>query len=71
MPKKQKLLMCPACGRKLLTITGNCSNVYIICEDCESSLLFNIEDNGCMKISLRPSDYSENALQPKTLTTTA
>ena len=61
MKSKQKMLMCQSTGKKQLAIAGSCKNVYMICEECQSSLLFNIEDDGCMKISLRPADYNSSA----------
>ena len=61
MKGKQKLLMCPSCGKQLLRIEGSCSKMYIICDECSASLLFNIDEDGCMRISVRPSDYNSGA----------
>ena len=49
MKGKQKPLMCPSCEKQLLRIEGNCSKMYMICDKCGISLLFNIDEDGCMK----------------------
>lgn len=44
---------CPSCG-KLLFEVKTCSGVIVICPQCQSSVKFDVEENGKMKVSLLP-----------------
>ncbi len=65
MAKKKKPLRCSHCGKLLLEVIGHCSSVQIICSECNSSLLVDIDEDGKQVVKLIP-DLSNRVGQVQT-----
>lgn len=53
MAKKQKQVICPVCGNKLMTVC-HCKDILLRCFQCGSSMLADVEEDGSMRLSIRP-----------------
>ena len=51
MYRKKRPVICPSCGVKILSLSGCCYDLSIICRKCQSLLRLNVDLNGNMMIS--------------------
>ena len=59
MAKKRNPLACPSCQTKLIESCCKCSGVIITCPHCGASILFDIDENGRMRLSYEPQACEE------------
>ena len=51
---KKIICRCPSCGEELLQVIGSCSGVFIVCSQCGASLKVDVENDGQIRLSLKP-----------------
>lgn len=51
---KKKILACPACQAKLLQDVTQGTGILMVCPNCGSTVLADIDDAGRMRLSVEP-----------------
>lgn len=51
---KKIMCRCPSCGEELFQFIGSCSGVFIVCSQCGASLKVDVENDGQIRLSLKP-----------------
>ena len=51
---KKIMCRCPSCGEELFQVIGSCSGVFIVCSQCGASLKVDVENDGQIRLSLKP-----------------
>ncbi len=54
MAKKNSSLACPSCTTKLMEVKGHCEGIILVCPNCSSSILVDVDTSGRIRLSLEP-----------------